>query len=90
MTADLTGPGYVVLVDRFDPNWHARIDSRELPVLRANQLFRALHAEPGQHVFISYYRQQGLLAEMLASVLTLLLLMCIYMRDPEWPHVSRT
>jgi hypothetical protein len=37
-----------------------------------------------------YYRQQGLLAGMLISVLTLLVLVCIYMRDPEWPHVSRT
>ena len=54
LTAHLSRPGYVVLLDRYDSNWHARIDGREAPVLRANQLFRAVYAEPGQHVIVFY------------------------------------
>jgi hypothetical protein len=80
MTAHLSRPGYVVLLDRFDSNWHAKLDGREVPVLRANQLFRAVYAEPGQHVIIFYYRQQGLLAGMLISAITLVALLWVYLR----------
>ncbi len=74
LKADLSRPGYVVLLDRYDANWHAKIDGREVPVLRANQLFRAVYAESGQHVIAFSYRQHGLLAGMLISALTLMLL----------------
>jgi hypothetical protein len=81
MTAHLSRPGYVVLLDRYDSNWHAELDGREVPVLRANQLFRAVYAEPGQHVIAFYYRQQGLLVGMLISALTLVALLCVYLRE---------
>jgi hypothetical protein len=84
LTANLTRPGYVVLLDRFDSNWHARIDGREVPVLRADQLFRAVYTEPGRHVIVFYYRQQGLLAGMFVSALTLLALLWIYLRNPDF------
>jgi uncharacterized membrane protein YfhO len=83
LEADLTRPGYVVLLDRYDSNWHARIDGREVPVLRANQLFRAVYAVPGHHETVFYYRQQGLLAGMLISALTFLVLLWAYIRKPD-------
>ena len=82
LRADLSRPGYVVLLDRFDSNWHARIDGREVPVLRANQLFRAVYADPGQHVILFYFRQRGLLAGMLITGITLLVLSWLYVRNP--------
>jgi uncharacterized membrane protein YfhO len=84
LTAHLSRPGYVVLLDRYDSNWHASMDGEEVPVLRANQLFRAVYAEPGQHVIAFYYRQQGLLAGMLISALTLVALVWIYLRNPDF------
>jgi len=84
MTAHLSRPGYVVLLDRYDSNWHARIDGREVPVLRANQLFRTVYAEPGQHVIVFYYRQQGLLAGMFISGITIVVLLLIYLRNPDF------
>jgi hypothetical protein len=84
LRAHLSRPGYVVLLDRFDSNWRARIDGREVPVLRANQLFRAVYAEPGQHVILFYFRQQGLLAGMLISAITLVALLWIYLRNPDF------
>src|SRR5208337_979556 len=82
MTAHLSRPGYVVLLDRYDSNWHARIDGREVPVLRANQLFRAVYAKPGQHVIAFYYRQQGLLAGMFITCITIVALLWLYARNP--------
>jgi hypothetical protein len=90
LRADLSRSGYVVLLDRFDSNWHARIDEREVPVLRANQLFRAVYAEPGQHVILFYYRQQGLLVGMLISGITIVVLLWIYLRNPDFYYFWRT
>jgi uncharacterized membrane protein YfhO len=84
LTAHLSRPGYVVLLDRYDSNWHASMDGQEVPVLRANQLFRAVYAEPGQHVIIFYFRQQGLLAGMLISAIMLVALVWIYLRNPDF------
>jgi len=58
------------------------VDGREAPVLRANQLFRPVNAEPGQRAVFFYFRQRGLLARMLISAVTLVGLMLLYPRDP--------
>jgi hypothetical protein len=83
LKADLTRPGYVVLLDRYDPNWRATIDGREAPVLRANQLFRAVYAERGKHVILFYYRQQGLLLGVFITGITLAVLLWLYVRGPS-------
>ena len=82
LKAELSRPGYVVLLDRYDSNWQARIDGREVPVLRANQLFRAVYAAPGRHVIIFYYHQQGLLAGMFITCITIVALFWLYARNP--------
>ena len=81
LKAELSRPGYVVLLDRYEPNWRASIDGREVPVLRANQLFRAVYAAPGRHVIAYYYRQDGLLAGMLITCITAVGLLCLYLYD---------
>jgi hypothetical protein len=82
LKANLSRPGYVVLLDRYDANWHASIDGREVPVLRANQLFRAVYAEPGRHLIIFQFRQRGLLAGGIISLITLVALVWVYARNP--------
>lgn len=47
--AELSGPGYLVLVDAYDPGWRARVDGREVPLLRANLAFRAAQVPEGRH-----------------------------------------
>jgi uncharacterized membrane protein YfhO len=71
-----------VLLDRYDSNWHAQLDGRETPVLRANQLFRAVYAPAGTHALRFYYHQKGLLPGAVISALTLLLLACLYFFNP--------
>ena len=82
LRADLSRPGYVVLLDRYDSNWHAELDGRETPVLRANQLFRGVYAEPGQHVILFRFRQRGLLAGMFISGITMLVLLWLFVGNP--------
>jgi len=52
-------------------------------VLCANQLFRAVCAVPGHHEIVFYYRQRGLLAGMLISATTFLVLVLAYIRNPN-------
>ncbi len=90
MKAELSRPGYVVLLDRYDPNWHASIDGWEVPVLRANQLFRAVYAEPGQHVLVFNYRQNGLLVGVLITCVTIVGLLWLYLRNPPFAPQGQT
>jgi hypothetical protein len=83
LRAELSRPGYVVLLDRFDPNWHATLDGREVPILRANHLFRAVRADAGQHEICFFYRQRGLRAGLLISLGTLAVLIILYAVDPQ-------
>jgi hypothetical protein len=56
IAADLDRPGYVVLVDAYDPGWKATVDGRKTPVLRANAAFRAVPVGRGRHVVEMVYR----------------------------------
>lgn len=85
LRADLSRQGYVVLLDRYDPNWHATLDGREVPVLRANQIFRALYVPAGRHDIRFYYRQRGLLAGFVISILTAALAVALYVLNPWAP-----
>ena len=59
--ARLSSPGYVVLVDTYDPGWRARIDGAEAPVLRANEAFRAVALPAGEHNIEMIYRPPSVL-----------------------------
>jgi hypothetical protein len=40
---------YLVLSDPYFPGWVARLDGQQVPILRANYLFRAVAVPPGVH-----------------------------------------
>jgi hypothetical protein len=80
--AELTRPGYVVLLDRYDPNWYATLDNQEAPILRANHIFRAVGTGAGTHVIRFYYRQRGLRAGAMLSACSILLLAMLWKLDP--------
>jgi hypothetical protein len=76
----LTKPGYVVLLDRFDPSWHATLDGREVSVLRANHIFRAVQVQEGKHEVRFHYEQRGLRSGLAVSLAALALLVVLYFR----------
>jgi hypothetical protein len=80
LRAELVKPGYVLLLDRFDPNWQATVDGQAAEIFRANQLFRAVYCEAGQHEIRFCYVQRGLRAGLLISLAALLILIVLYFK----------
>ena len=78
LRAELARPAYIVLLERYDPNWQATLDGRPVPVLRANQIFRAVYAGAGLHEVHFDYRQRGLRLGVIISLLTLATLAVLY------------
>jgi hypothetical protein len=64
-------PAILVLSDLFAPGWTARIDGRELPVLPANRVMRAVPVPAGRYTVEMSYHPPGLLAGAAISVATL-------------------
>jgi hypothetical protein len=56
LDADLDAAGMIVVVDAWDPGWHARVDGRATDLLRANGAFRAVAVPAGRHVVEMRYR----------------------------------
>jgi hypothetical protein len=67
LEADLSGPGFVVLLDSDAPGWSARVDGAETPVRRANVVFRAVPTPAGRHVIDFVYRPWPVRAGLLVS-----------------------
>ncbi|HEX7653298.1 MAG TPA: YfhO family protein, partial [Verrucomicrobiae bacterium] len=57
--ATLTSPALVVIAQTYYHHWHAQVDGREAPLLRANYAFQAVQIPPGRHTILLYYRDGG-------------------------------
>jgi len=88
LRVNLSRPGYVVLLDRFDPNWHATLDGREVKILRANHLFRAVQAGKGQHEVLFYYRQRGFVPGLALSLAALVLSAILFFLNLQIPTLE--
>ncbi len=73
--ARLDSPGYVIALDAFDPGWIARLDGRDVALLRANVGFRAVAVPAGRHEVEMIYRPRGLWPGLLATGAALLLVL---------------
>jgi len=49
ITVDSATSGFLVLSDLFYPGWKAFVGEREVPIYRANYLFRAVWLPQGRH-----------------------------------------
>jgi hypothetical protein len=58
--AELAQPGWVVLLEGFDPGWTGEVDGRPAPVLRGNVAFRAVAVPAGRHRVTMVYRPRAL------------------------------
>ena len=83
LQARLSRPAYVVLLERYDPSWQAAVDGHRVPTWRANQLFRAIYVETGTHEIAFQYHQRGLRAGLIISVITVIMLLIICLKNPR-------
>jgi hypothetical protein len=83
--AKLAAPGYVVVVDAYDPSWRATVDGAPAEILRANVAFRAVRVPEGRHFIEMVCRPRSLYAGVTASALTALALVAGLSRRPRRP-----
>jgi membrane protein YfhO len=69
--AELSAPGYVVLVESYDPSWEATIDGGPAIVLRANVGFRAVAVPEGTHRVVLRYRPRAAMVGLAVTLATL-------------------
>ena len=50
LSTESSVPGFLYYADGYDPHWRAFVDRRPVPVLRANENFKAVPIDPGTHV----------------------------------------
>jgi hypothetical protein len=80
LRAQLARPAYVVLLDRYDPDWRATLDGHSAPTIRADQIFRAVYAGAGAHEIRFDYRQSGFHVGIVISCLTLMAMAVVYFK----------
>lgn len=76
----LSAPGYLVLVDAYDPGWRVRVDGRSDHVLRANVAFRAVAVPQGAHHVEFRYRPTSVLIGLAVSLASSIAMLAIWMR----------
>jgi uncharacterized membrane protein YfhO len=74
LDTDLSAPGYVVMVDAYDPEWRVWVDGRETELLRANVAFRAVAVGPGRHSVELRYRPRAVVVGLALTALSMLAL----------------
>jgi len=67
LEAELSAPGFVVLVDTHDPGWRATLDGVPAEILRADVAFRAVAVPAGRHVIEYVYRPRSITAGLAVS-----------------------
>jgi hypothetical protein len=80
LQATANAPGFVVLLDTFDPGWRALVDGRSAPVLRANEAFRAVPIPEGRHLVELRYRPTSVVVGVVVSAATWLACLVLFVR----------
>jgi hypothetical protein len=49
LKCDAPAPSVLMLNDRFDPNWHVKVDGKPEALLHCNYIMRGVYLAPGAH-----------------------------------------
>lgn len=74
-------PAFLVLTDSYSPGWQATVDGQAVPIMRANQIFRAVEVPAGRHRVVYRYVPLPLYFGVAVSVLAALVAVRCY--DPR-------
>jgi len=72
---------YLVLSELFYPGWRAWVDGKEVPILRANFLLRAVSLKSGNHQILFRFEQQHFITGAIITGLTLLCTVIYFFSD---------
>ncbi len=87
LRATVTGRrGWLVLKDNYFPGWHADVDGRPAPILKADYAFRAVALPPGEHVVRFVYRPASFIAGCWLSAVGILLAGLLVLRGVRSRH----
>jgi Bacterial membrane protein YfhO len=81
ISADITRPSLLVMSEPVFPGWHARVDGREVELLRVNYLLRGIELAPGRHNVEIFYWPSSLTLGGIISGLTALLSFALVIWD---------
>ena len=84
---DAGSAGYLLLTDAHYPGWQAMLDGQEVPILRADVLFRAVQVPAGSHVV--EFRYQPRTPQVGAAISLLTLVGMVVSRLSRLKHVGR-
>ncbi len=79
----LEAPGTLVLLDAYYPGWRATVDGVERPIVRADDLFRAVALERGHHTVELVYQPTSFRAGLALSCLGVVVLVVLLVRRPR-------
>lgn len=83
LTVEAPAPALVVIAQSFYHDWHAYVDGKPVPILRANHAFQALEVPAGQHEITLRYEDSMFCLGALISTLTLLGCLAGLFQKPE-------
>ncbi|MBX9877756.1 MAG: YfhO family protein [Candidatus Obscuribacterales bacterium] len=72
-----SSPGLLVLTDHFYPGWIAKVDSKQIPIFRANGLLRGVFVPEGKHAVEFLYEPTSLKTALAIAFVGLLVLIVI-------------
>jgi hypothetical protein len=72
LRAALSDPGFLVLVNTYEPGWHVLVDGQKAPLLRANVTFQGVALSQGVHRVELIYRPLSVVIGAGISLVTLL------------------
>jgi len=79
--ANASAPAYAVLVEAYDPSWHATVDGARAEIVRANIGFRAVPVGPGHHRIVFTYRPRAAVIGLALSLATIAAIVAVVRRD---------
>jgi hypothetical protein len=71
--APLAGPRILTFLDAWYPGWKAYVDNREVPILKANDVFKAILVPQGPHRVQFVFRPRSVMLGLAVSALGLIL-----------------
>ena len=82
VAATTSAPAYLVLTDSYHPDWQVTVNGKPAPLLRANQMFRAVALPPGRHRIAFRYQSVSL---QWGAAVTLMTALAIGLFAWRWP-----